>query len=99
MLYGGHATEGRLGATVGVQVLTVGTAEIIASDREFEAESSVDPPSCGDGICAGFETCIACHSGPASIAEIRSSHPERGNCRQCHMPRLTQEVFDRNVRP
>jgi cytochrome c-type protein NapB len=29
--------------------------------------------------------CLACHSGPAAVAEIRSPHPERTNCRQCHV--------------
>jgi cytochrome c-type protein NapB len=29
--------------------------------------------------------CLACHSGPAAVAEIRTSHPERTNCRQCHV--------------
>lgn len=28
--------------------------------------------------------CLACHSGPAAVAEIRTAHPEWGNCRQCH---------------
>lgn len=29
--------------------------------------------------------CLACHSAPAAVAEIRTSHPERANCRQCHV--------------
>jgi len=32
------------------------------------------------------ENCLSCHSGPASRAEIRTSHPERVRCRQCHVP-------------
>ena len=28
--------------------------------------------------------CLACHGGPAARAEIRTSHPERIRCRQCH---------------
>lgn len=31
------------------------------------------------------ENCVACHAGPAAVAEIRTSHPERANCRQCHV--------------
>lgn len=31
------------------------------------------------------ENCLACHSGPAAAAEIRTKHPERANCRQCHV--------------
>jgi nitrate reductase (cytochrome), electron transfer subunit len=30
------------------------------------------------------ETCLACHAGPAAVDEIRTSHPERVSCRQCH---------------
>jgi cytochrome c-type protein NapB len=30
------------------------------------------------------ENCLACHAGPASPKEIRVTHPERLNCRQCH---------------
>jgi len=29
--------------------------------------------------------CVACHSGPAAVEEIRTTHPERTNCRQCHV--------------
>ena len=43
----------------------------------------------------GRENCIACHSGPAGREEIRCSHPERPNCRQCHVPRLTTTMFER----
>ncbi len=32
------------------------------------------------------ENCLACHAGPASRVEIRTSHPERPRCRQCHVP-------------
>jgi len=33
------------------------------------------------------ENCLACHAGPAAPKEIRVSHPERMNCRQCHVYR------------
>lgn len=29
--------------------------------------------------------CLACHDGPGAVAEIRTDHPERLNCRQCHL--------------
>ena len=29
--------------------------------------------------------CLSCHSAPAGVKEIRTSHPERANCRQCHL--------------
>lgn len=31
------------------------------------------------------ENCVACHGGPSAVAEIRTAHAERGNCRQCHV--------------
>lgn len=31
------------------------------------------------------ENCLACHAGPSAPKEIRVSHPERSNCRQCHV--------------
>jgi len=39
------------------------------------------------------ENCAACHTGPAARREIRTSHPERANCRQCHVERVTTGVF------
>lgn len=32
------------------------------------------------------ENCLACHAGPSAPKEIRVLHPERTNCRQCHVP-------------
>lgn len=32
------------------------------------------------------ENCAACHTGPGARDEIRSSHPDRQRCRQCHVP-------------
>ena len=29
--------------------------------------------------------CASCHSGPAAVSEVRTTHPERIHCRQCHM--------------
>lgn len=31
------------------------------------------------------DNCLSCHAGPAAPSEIRVSHPERTNCRQCHV--------------
>jgi nitrate reductase (cytochrome), electron transfer subunit len=33
--------------------------------------------------------CLACHAGPAAVEEIRTTHPERSNCRQCHLQVVT----------
>ena len=32
--------------------------------------------------------CLTCHAGPGARAEIRTTHPERIRCRQCHVPDL-----------
>lgn len=31
------------------------------------------------------DNCQACHTGPGSPSEIRTSHPDRANCQQCHV--------------
>ena len=39
------------------------------------------------------ENCAACHSGPAAREEIRTTHPERVRCTQCHVPVATTTAF------
>jgi cytochrome c-type protein NapB len=39
------------------------------------------------------ENCSACHDGPGAREEIRTSHPERWRCRQCHVPATTTDGF------
>jgi cytochrome c-type protein NapB len=40
--------------------------------------------------------CLACHAGPGAVAEIRTTHPERADCRQCHVaPDPAVGVFTR----
>lgn len=56
------------------------------------------PPSAPHGLQLR-ENCIACHSGPAAVAEIRVNHGSRGNCRQCHVPVAQQEAFREFTRP
>ena len=31
------------------------------------------------------ENCLSCHDGPGARPEIRCTHPDRVNCRQCHV--------------
>lgn len=40
------------------------------------------------------ENCVTCHAGPGAREEIRTSHPERWRCRQCHVPVTTQGTFE-----
>ncbi len=71
---------------------------------------SIEPPRLGRSEMGGSpppiphslqirEDCIACHTGPAAVAEIRVEHGSRGNCRQCHVPMIATEPrkeFTRN---
>ena len=49
------------------------------------------------------ENCLACHAGPAAVKEIWVDHPERINCRQCHVPKEHElqnvELFVRTNTP
>ncbi|MEZ4862516.1 MAG: hypothetical protein R3C14_14475 [Caldilineaceae bacterium] len=37
--------------------------------------------------------CLACHAGPAAAVEIRTPHPERFQCQQCHVSVVTDAVW------
>jgi cytochrome c-type protein NapB len=37
-------------------------------------------------------SCLSCHSGPGAVVELRTNHPERVNCRQCHVPAAVEEA-------
>ncbi|PHQ61597.1 MAG: cytochrome C [Maribacter sp.] len=45
------------------------------------------------------ENCLSCHAGASAPKEIRVTHPERINCRQCHVPKHKEttslDVFKR----
>ncbi|GAA4296057.1 nitrate reductase cytochrome c-type subunit [Aestuariibaculum suncheonense] len=48
------------------------------------------------------ENCLSCHAGPSAPKEIRVTHPERVNCRQCHVLNNKEEhsnvtVFKRMI--
>ena len=45
------------------------------------------------------ENCSACHTGVAAREEIRTSHPERERCAQCHVPQTTRSVFSSALGP
>ena len=65
---------------------------------------SIDPPRLGRSSLASSpppiphslqlrENCIACHTGPGAVVEIRVEHSARGNCRQCHVPAVQTDGF------
>lgn len=41
------------------------------------------------------ENCLSCHSGPAAIKEVRTTHPERINCMQCHVRQRTSNLWEK----
>ena len=41
------------------------------------------------------ENCLSCHAGPGAVSEIRTTHPERIDCMQCHVERQTEEIWVR----
>ena len=41
------------------------------------------------------ENCLACHAGPGAVSEIRTTHPDRVNCRQCHAQNVDHDIWKR----
>lgn len=44
-----------------------------------------DPPPVVPHDLFFRSNCLACHAGPGAVAELRTDHPDRANCRQCHV--------------
>ena len=44
------------------------------------------------------ENCLSCHGGASAVKEIRTTHPERTNCRQCHVEgsNINQDSWQRS---
>lgn len=71
-------------------------AQVIAEDLFVSTDwKSIQPPRLGQSFLSSSpppvphslqlrENCIACHTGPAAVVEIRITHAARGDCRQCH---------------
>lgn len=43
------------------------------------------------------ENCLSCHFGDGAVQEIKVTHPERTNCRQCHVETNSTETFKRDL--
>lgn len=70
---------------------------------------SINPPRLGQSFLSSSpppvphslqlrENCIACHTGPSAVEEIRVNHAGRGDCRQCHavvVQTATAQMFKR----
>ena len=71
-------------------------AQVITEEKFVDSDwQSIRPPRLGRSFLPGApppmphslqlrENCIACHTGPGAVVEIRVEHSARGNCRQCH---------------
>jgi cytochrome c-type protein NapB len=57
--------------------------------------SSGVPPIPHDAETRG--NCLTCHMGPGAVVELRTTHPDRSNCRQCHV--ATGDPGSEFVRP
>ena len=40
------------------------------------------------------DNCLSCHDGQSARPEIRCSHPQRQNCRQCHVAKVDEMIAD-----
>ena len=65
-------------------ILFVATDWIAADWPSTNIQAMEGSPHAIPHSVASRNNCLACHAGPAAIAEIRVEHPERSNCRQCH---------------
>lgn len=65
--------------------LVASTWQSIEPPRLGVSSLSSSPPIVPHGLQLR-ENCIACHTGPGAVTEIRVTHAFRGNCRQCHVP-------------
>jgi len=59
------------------------TWKSIAPPRLGQSFLSSSPPAIPHSLQLR-ENCIACHTGPSAVVEIRVDHAVRGDCRQCH---------------
>lgn len=85
-----HTFDGSRGATPGLDWRTSGWPTLAKRTAD-----SLPPVIPHDLDFRG--NCLACHSGPAAVAELRTAHPDRTNCRQCHV--LPTDVPATYVRP
>ena len=68
--------------------------DLVAGDRA----SAGAPPRIPHRILMR-ENCIACHDGPGARTAIRTDHPGRVRCRQCHVPVEATGRFESELDP
>lgn len=69
----------------------VGVRHVLRRGRRLDAGT---PPTIPHHVFMR-EACAACHTGPAARESVRMRHPDRGWCRQCHVPVATRQPFRR----
>ncbi len=81
----------------------------VALFRENDFKHSVKPASLPKANPSGppliphrifmRENCLVCHNDPARKEVVQTTHPERANCRQCHVAQNgAVELFRENAR-
>ncbi len=99
-----HEGTLRAGATVRCRQCHV----VVTTDRVFVASDYVGaeqnlrpggratlgaPPTIPHRVLMR-ENCLACHDGPGVREEVRTTHPERWRCRQCHVAVTSRDRFE-----
>ena len=91
------------------ELISCRQCHVAVNSSDLFAESdwqTVAPPEIDQAVLEGSpppiphdlqmrENCLACHAGPAAPVEIQVSHPERVNCRQCHVLIESTDVWTR----
>jgi cytochrome c-type protein NapB len=72
------------GGTPGADVETWLTWQTTSWSRLPRLTAGREPPAIPHDL-QSRGNCLACHAGPAAVAEIRTTHPEWADCRQCHV--------------
>ena len=62
--------------------------------RQIEFHQPGVPPAIPHTV-ESRRKCIACHASAGTPEKLQTSHPERENCMQCHVPQMTKAVFSR----
>lgn len=86
--------------------------ELVSTTSQETGFVKIEAPRVGEGVNNAMpgsppmmpheiqmrENCISCHAGPSAPKEIRVTHPERINCRQCHLPmKAVQATLNANT--
>ncbi len=77
------------------------TYEEYISNRAYEGAPPYIPHAIDSELSMGGRDCLQCHENGGYVAEFknfapRTPHPTYVNCRQCHVPVKTQQLFVAN---